>query len=152
MKTLSIICILAISITTVFAQDDESRERLKEKMKAQSAAYITQKLELTEAESQKFWPIYNSYRDEIQKERSSVSAPSKNLTDKEADEFIDYQLESKTREIDIQKKYVQKFKTAIPSRKIVMLYNAEREFKENVISNIRERRQGRPARPGRGRN
>jgi hypothetical protein len=150
MKTLSIICIMALFMTTVFSQENESKKRLKEKMKAQSAAYITQKLELTEAESQKFWPIYNDYRDEIQKERAAInSKPSNDLNDTEAEDYIADLLESKSREIEIQKKYVKKFKTAISPRKIVMLYNAEREFKENVIANIRERRQGKP---GRGRN
>jgi hypothetical protein len=144
MKTLSIICLITFSISSVFSQDNASRERLKEKMKAQSAAYITQKLELTEAEAQKFWPIYNSYREELEKERSTVlTKPSNDLNEKEAEKFIESLLESKTREIEIQKKYVQKFKTVIPAKKIVKLYNAEREFKENVISNIRERRQDR---------
>lgn len=147
MKTLSIICITILSITSLLSQESESRQRLKEKMRAQSAAYITQKLELTEAEAQNFWPIYNSYREELEKERSSTqSKPSKDLSDKEAEKFIDDLMDSKTKEIEIQKKYVQKFKTAIPARKIVMLYNAEREFKENVISNIRDRRQNRPVR------
>ena len=147
MKTLSIICITILSITSLLSQESESRQRLKEKMRAQSAAYITQKLELTEAEAQNFWPIYNSYREELEKERSSTqSKPSKDLSEKEAEKFIDDLMDSKTKEIEIQKKYVQKFKTAIPARKIVMLYNAEREFKENVISNIRDRRQNRPVR------
>ena len=34
-------------------------------------------------------------------------------------------------------------KTAVPAKKIAMLFKVEREFKEKVISNIKERRKNR---------
>ena len=65
------------------------------------------------------------------------------MSDKEAEDLMYLLLDNRTKEIEIQKKYIQKMKAAISTRKIVMLFKAEREFKEKVVSNIRERRKER---------
>ena len=44
--------------TLSFAQDYKEK---REKVKALKVAFITEKLELTSEEAQKFWPLYNAY-------------------------------------------------------------------------------------------
>ena len=67
------------------AQNGDRKAQMKDKLKAQKVAFITTELELTEAESQKFWPVFNSYRDEIDELRATVDRkPNKDMTDKEA--------------------------------------------------------------------
>ncbi|MBK8625740.1 MAG: hypothetical protein IPN86_09335 [Saprospiraceae bacterium] len=126
---------------SIFGQGGQGREKMKDKFKAQKVAFITSELELTEAESQKFWPIFNSYQSELETLRSANDKkPTKDMTDKEAEDLIYAKLDGRSKEIDIQKKYVQKLKTAIPARKIALLFGLEKEFKEKVISNMKERR------------
>jgi hypothetical protein len=126
---------------TIFSQDGQRREKMKDKFKAQKVAFITSELELTETESQKFWPIFNSYQEELETLRSANDKkPTKDMTDKEAEDLIYAKLEGRSKEIDIQKKYVQKLKTAIPARKVALLFGLEKEFKEKVISNMKDRR------------
>lgn len=123
-----------------FAQVKE-RQQIKEKAKAQKVAYITSQLELTESESQKFWPIYNEYQAEKESIRKSMDINlSKDMTDKEAEDMMYKVMDFKSKEIDIQKKYIQKMKAAISPKKIAKLFVAEKEFKEKVISNMKERR------------
>ena len=126
---------------TIFSQDGQRREKMKDKFKAQKVAFITSELELTETESQKFWPIFNRYQEEIETLRSANDKkPTNDMTDKEAEDLIYAKLEGRSKEIDIQKKYVQKLKTAIPARKVALLFGLEKEFKEKVISNMKDRR------------
>ncbi len=133
-----------VSTIVVIGQDGQQRERIKDKVKAQRVAYITQELELSETEAQKFWPIYNTYQSEIEQLRASLDLkPRRDMSDKEAEEMMMAMLEGRSKEIDIQKKYIQKMKTAVPAKKIAMLFKVEREFKEKVISNIKERRKNR---------
>ena len=66
--------------------------------------------------------------------------PSRDMSDKEAEDMMYALLENRSKEIDVQKKYIQKMKTAISARKIAMLFKAERQFKEKVVSNMKERR------------
>lgn len=143
MKThkFSFIILLLIGFSISQAQDRPVKERVKDKINAQRVAYITNQLELSESEAQKFWPIYNSYTGELEQLKSSLDINlKKDVSDKEAEDMIISMLDGRAKEIEIQKKYVQKLKTAIPARKIVRLYRAEREFREKLISGIRERR------------
>lgn len=135
---------LILSAYPFFSQDNMMRDKIKDKVKSQRVAYITEQLDLTETEAQKFWPVYNGYQSEITQLKSSMDiTPKRDMTDKEAEDLMYTMLDGRTKEIEIQKKYIQKMKTAIPSRKIAMLFRAEREFKEKVVSNIRERRKER---------
>ena len=58
-----------IGSTTMLAQDEEKQERSKKMdraevekaIKVKKIAYITESLELTPDEAEKFWPIYNEF-------------------------------------------------------------------------------------------
>jgi hypothetical protein len=142
-KLSSLMILVAFLGVTAFGQGG-NREQLKEKAKAQKVAYITSQLELTESESQKFWPIYNEYQAEREGVRKAMDVQlSKDMSDKEAEDLMYKVLDNKSKEIDIQKKYIQKMKSAIPARKIAQLFKAEKEFKEKVISHMKERRKDR---------
>ena len=128
------------SAMAVAGQDGLHRDRIKDKVKAQRVAYITQELELSETEAQKF----NTYQSEIEQLRASLDLkPRRDMTDKEAEDMMMAMLDGRSKEIDIQKKYIQKMKTAVSAKKIALLFKVEREFKEKVISNIKERRKNR---------
>ena len=43
---------------SIFAQ---KKRESREKIRTLKIAYVTEKLNLTENEAQKFWPIYNTY-------------------------------------------------------------------------------------------
>jgi hypothetical protein len=140
----SLLMFLLMGFFATVAQDRQSRERVKDKLNAQRVAYITNQLDLSEAESQKFWPVYNAYTAELEQLKSSLDIQFKrDLSDKEAEDMLTSMLDGRAKEIEIQKRYVQKLKSAIPAKKIVMLYRAEREFKEKLISGIREKRKER---------
>ena len=132
---------LVLPFPSMNAQQQAGKGRLKEKLKASHAAYITQELDLTESEAQKFWPVYNAYRAEIEDLRSDADwKPIESMTDKEAEDVLNRQLDNKAKEVELQKKVVLKLKAIIPARKIILLWKAEKEYREKVISNIKKRR------------
>lgn len=132
---------LVVPFTSMNAQQQAGKGRLKEKLKASHAAYITRELDLMESEAQKFWPVYNAYRAEIEELRSDADwKPIESMTDKEAEDVLNRQLDTKAKEVELQKKVVQKLKAIIPARKIILLWKAEKEYREKVISNIKKRR------------
>ena len=133
-----------ISVPAMSQDKDEPSNDQKEMVEALKRAFITERLNLSVAEAEKFWPVFNSYRDEIDELRATVDRkPNKDMTDKEAEDMMYAMLDAKSKEIDIQKKYIQKLKSAIPPRKIAQLFRLEKDFKEKVISNMKERRMGR---------
>lgn len=147
------IFIIGISL----GQDGEHSGKVKERMKAQRTAFITQKLELTESEAQKFWPIFNEYTAERKAIKSEKNQQvSLQTSDKDAEMAINNYFEAKNKELEIQKKYVARFKTVLPTNKVAMLLNIQKDFSKEVMQNMRDRRgktneggrDGRPARRG----
>src|SRR6476620_10673268 len=61
-KHILLLFVILGSFSEIKAQEDESRA---EKIEALKIAFITQKLQLTSDEAQKFWPVYNQYENEI---------------------------------------------------------------------------------------
>ena len=86
------------SSMAVAGQDGLQRDKIKDKVKAQRVAYITQELELSETEAQKFWPIYNTYQSEIEQLRASLDLkPRRDMTDKEAEDMMMAMLDGRSK-------------------------------------------------------
>ena len=104
------------------AQDgDESKA---ERIQALKIAFITQKLQLTAAEAEKFWPVYNQYDNEI---RSLPKGGDVIPTDEKL--------------LNIRKKYMPPFEKVIGPQKLNKLFNAERDFRDILIRRLQNRNQ-----------
>lgn len=115
----------------------------KDKVEEVRMAFIDKKLSLTTNEHEKFWPIYNEYNDKIKAVRKNVrqsfhKAPE-NLSEKEAEELYQLDLKSKQAEVDLHKQYSEKIKAIIGVKKLVILRNAEEEFKKKLLDSIKEK-------------
>ena len=96
-----------------------------EKIQALKIAFITQKLQLTSAEAEKFWPVYNDYENEIKTLR---------LNNKNGDV-----LENEEKLLNIRKKYKPSFEKILGPQKLNQLYNAEKEFRNVLIKQLKNR-------------
>ena len=120
-----------------------------DKIKAYKTAHITQSLNLTSAEAEVFWPVYNKFDEKLmalrQKERGEISKKIRNggidsLTDEEANILIDRMLEMKTTELEYRKELAEDLRKVISPKKIIMLHKAEESFKKILLERLRERR------------
>ncbi len=141
------IAILLFVQSAAFAQrgDGHNQERW-EKYKAEKVAFLTTNLDLSPAEAQKFWPVYN----QMDKEKSETQMKRRELEQKvrEAGEKIsDDEIIKLTREIasNMQKegalntKYNEEFLKILPPKKVLQLYKAEGEFRMHMFRKYRER-------------
>ncbi len=155
--------LLALPVLPIplFAQDDDGAiipEERKQEIKAQRAAFLTQRLDLSPEEAQKFWPVYNQYDKEIEAARKEQRDFRKGLkdgtgiTESEANTAIDRELAARQKELDIRKKYAAEFKKTLGAVKTLELGRAEHDFNRELIKRVRdrigERRDG-PGGPGR---
>lgn len=115
----------------------------KDKVAELRVSFISKKLELTTAESEKFWPVYNEYNDKIRAVKKNLRQSYKkgvdNLTDKEAEDLYQLDLKTKQAEVAIHEQYSTKIKDIIGARKCVKLHVAEEEFKLEIIKNIKDK-------------
>jgi Spy/CpxP family protein refolding chaperone len=124
----------------VSAQDEPSRANPEQakKIQAMEVAYITKELNLTPEEAQKFWPIFNQYRDQVR-----AVATNRNTTD---------QLEKQQQVLDLRKKYRSEFSRVLAADRANRVFSAEDQFRQMVRREFQkrqqERRQINPAKRG----
>jgi len=115
----------------------------KDKVELLRVSFINKKLDLTNAESEKFWPVYNEYNDKIKairkNLRQSYRRSPEQLSEAEAEELYLLDIKSKQAEVDVHKQYGDKIKGIIGVKKSVRLKVAEEEFKREIINSIREK-------------
>ncbi|MBX2829164.1 MAG: hypothetical protein KTR22_13440 [Flavobacteriaceae bacterium] len=122
-----------------------------ERIKALKRAHITEALDLTSAEAEKFWPIYNAHEDKMesirkQERRAFMEIRSngiENLTDEQANEIIENGLKFKAQELEYTKQLIEKLRSVLPPKKIVRLHRAEEQFKRRILEIMKDRKKGR---------
>lgn len=140
----------------VTGQSDQNPDRSREVIQAHKIAFLTDWLDLTPDEAQRFWPVYNEYQDKremVQKEMfkdydirdMDIDA----LTDEEATEIADNQIIKAQKLLDVQKEYHIKLKEVLSSKKVLKLYQAEKEFQHELLRKIRDDRPHEPDQPQR---
>lgn len=146
MKNL-IILILSLFSLMAAAQEEEMAKadpKAQEKIKAARIAFITERLGLTPAEAEKFWPVYREFsmkRQELRQQfeqRRKNPDPSKPTEQNEKD-MVDYSLQLKQKELDLEKEYSGKLLNAVPAQKVMALRQAEDDFRKLVIKQIQHR-------------
>lgn len=130
------------------------RQEQYRQMEAKRIAFITQELSLTPEEAQVFWPVYNEYnqkRNQMMirhREERKETADIDKLSESELIELADEDIRNMEDMVAMRREYHEKFKQILPVKKVILLYNAERDFNRKLY---REGR-GRSESPGRGRN
>ena len=105
------------------SQEDEAKKA--EKIQALKIAFITQKLELTSDEAQKFWPIYSQYENDMKQ----LLLDKKNADVIDSDEGL----------LNIRKKYRPEFIRVIGQPRMNKLFNAEKEFRGVLLRHLQNR-------------
>ena len=122
-KFLLILTLFFGSLSVIKAQDDLSKK--EEKIQALKIAFITQKLELTSEEAQRFWPVYDRYEGELRQV----------ITEHQNGDAID----AEEKVLNIKKRYRPEFIKVIGQPKMNTLFNAEREFRGVLVRHLKNR-------------
>jgi hypothetical protein len=128
------IVLLVISIACIrgaMAQEDKNKQEPGERLAALEIGFLTRKLNLSTEEAQRFWPVYNRYKDEIRKVR--VEQKQNNLSILDGDEKI----------LNIRKKYNGEFVKALSAEKANTVFRSEKEFGTMIQRELQERRMNR---------
>jgi Spy/CpxP family protein refolding chaperone len=153
-KTLLLVCMLAISSLPLAAQepgkagpppDGPKNGSRREKVEALRVAYITRELDLTEAEAQTFWPVYNEYHKKVEALRKDFKSKYNKqtnynfATDKEAEDYINADIQLKMQEAELIKTYYDKIKKVLPVKKVAKLRHAEESFRQELLKQIKNK-------------
>ena len=142
------IIFLAISLFCVLSIKAQSKKGSREKIKALKVAYLTEQLNLTSEEAEKFWPVYNEYdknnHDLRSKLRHEIKKTRKNkgdsITEKEAEALVKLKLSTDKQIYESHKKFIAKIKKVISYKKIIQLQVAEMEFGRKLMKRYKRRK------------
>lgn len=130
-----------------YAQRGEGHNKERwEKYKLEKIAFLTTNLDLTPAEAQKFWPVYNQMekeKEEMQMKRRELEQKVRNaeetLSDKEIIKLTREFASNQEKEGALSHKYNEEFLKIIPPKKVLKLYKVEGEFRMHMFKKYREK-------------
>jgi len=139
MKTLHTLILTLFISASVFAQRPN-----REKIKALKIAHITEQLDLSKNEAQKFWPIYNANEEAENKlrEQSSIIRKDKKpdeLTEGEAKSILLNMEKIEKQKTELHSKMLNELLEILPAKKILKFYRAERSFRQKMFEEYKKR-------------
>lgn len=140
------LCIFKLLILFGLSANAQLETPPVEQLKSLQIAYLTKQLSLTPEEAEKFWPIYNSFTDEIEKVRKDTRSLARDIRlnflsmgDEEIESLADEIIVNKQAEGDLYATYHERFKSVLPVRKVILLYKAEQDFKKEILKLWRQK-------------
>lgn len=155
MKSIITLLLGFVFVASAMAQDVDEQvkdPKAQEKIRAARIAYITEKLGLTPAEAEKFWPIYNEFdqkRRELRLQNKDLRRnPDPNKSQEEIEKAaIAQQHQFRQKELDLEKDYSGRLLNVISAKKVMALPRTEKDFRDLLLrrmqqqQSIREQRQ-----------
>ena len=140
---------LFIVLTFCFSTNAQKRKGHKEKIKLLKISYLTEQLDLTSSEAEKFWPVYNEHSknildfmakksDAIKKELSVVKEID-SIDEKKALTLFNLTQYLERKKFEERENYIKKLKTILPIKKILKLQIAEKEFGRKLMRKYRHK-------------
>ena len=118
-----------------------NQEDRMERLETAKIAFLTQRIDLTSREAEKFWPVYNQYQNELKALMQQRKSDMQKQDQLSANDKIDMQLDMESKMLELKKRYTREFGKVLPPEKIVRLFQAEKDFKNELIRELRERKQ-----------
>jgi hypothetical protein len=129
MFTLLVLLFTVAGMATAQEQAPQQPDpKMEEKIDAMEVGYISQKLNLTTEEAQKFWPVYNEYKRDLKQ----VLKAYKNNPDADV-------LDRDQKIIDVRKKYRDRFIGVIGQQRVKVFYKAEGDFRRALMNRLKNR-------------
>jgi hypothetical protein len=124
-KYLLILTVLLSSVFAAKAQDDLQGDdnKRQEKIRALYVAFITEKLELTADDAQKFWPAHAQFENEIKSVKKDLP-----------------ELERQQTVLNIKKKHQENFNRILGPKRCERFFRMDGEFKRKLLERIRKQR------------
>ncbi len=111
-----------------------------EEFKAKKIAYFTAHIDLTPAEAEKFWPVYNEFEQKkfaLMQERKELDRQlDEKIEDLSDREYIELSKKITTfhvNEGNLDVEYNAKFLKILSPKKVIQLYSAEKNFKNHLL-------------------
>ena len=141
---IALIILMFLPVLRISAQNQDH-----ERLNAYKIGFFTKRLNLTSKEAVDFWPVYNEFqgkKNEIQREKILLNRNTlqnaANMSDKEFSEAGDKLISLQIDEANLALEYHKKFKEILPPVKVLKLYQAENQYRIQLLNELKDRKPG----------
>ena len=137
MKKILIVPLLFFMVSA-FAQSPEAMKKIQ----SAKIALITERLNLTPEQAEKFWPVYREFSNrnrEIRKEFTQArrTFDPNSATEEENKRMLEMANTVKQQQLNLEQEYSKRMLKVITSRQLNNLRKAENDFNEMIIRRIK---------------
>ena len=125
-----------------------------EKFNSFKIGFFTKKMNLSAEEAEKFWPLYNEYqqqRNQLQRDKILLARDFNQngsvLTDKQLTEMGDQYIKDISDETVLAISFHKKIKVILSPAKVIRYYQAENQYKIQLLKELQENKQQRRGNP-----
>lgn len=146
MKTITKTVLLVLLFTSLIGS---AQDHMRERLKAQKVAFITDQLPLNADEAQKFWPIYNAFETNTHRLRKVdmrrlkedfETGGGENISEADAEKLLKRLVKIEEEMYNEHTALISKLRKVISAKKIIKLKKIEEEFNKKIIKKFREQR------------
>ena len=142
-KILFVVAAVAMSISVNAQTDNDYLELTREVLKAEKKAAVTEAMQLTDAESQPFWNLYNEYQTAlylVQNKRIAIikdyADNFESLSDEKADELWIGNMKYRNELLKLKKRYYAKFKKVVSPGKAARFMQLENKIETLIDAQL----------------
>ena len=111
--------------------------------RAKKQAYMAKKADLTQEETEKFFPLYFEFQDKKKEINKGAWGNAKKgikpeTSEEQYEEIIDNYFDDQERIARLEKEYIKRYREILSNKKIYMLYWAEIKFSRNMLKILQE--------------
>ena len=135
---------LIFGLALLFSLGLLAQGQARDRIKTLKVAFITERLQLTSAEAQEFWPVYNTHEEQLEavRRRERIRFGSQlpflnDLTENEAAQLLSEFKKLQIEKHQIEQSFIQDLTGVLPAKKIVLLLKAEEDFKKRLLQQVR---------------
>lgn len=140
MKNIFVIGLILLGSLQMMAQDkDDHRKRIR----ALKTAHITEGLQLTPREAEKFWPVYNMFEEKRRNLHKREHAHIENvecISEEKANQMVQEFVEIEKEDYLLKKEFFRELRTMFSAQRIILLKKVEDDFNRKLFKEYRERR------------
>lgn len=143
-KKIILILLFITTVNTLFAQ------QFRQKIYLLKTSHITNSLNLTPQEAEKFWPIYNLYSDKIHELKFELegnldkkllkNGDLNTVSDSEAENYLNNSLKIEQEIVTQKIKMKNELAKIISAKKIILLQKAEKDFNRKMLQEYGRRK------------
>jgi len=131
---LLVVLAMALTVSAAVAGEDAYLELLKSDVRAEKIAIVTEVMEFTDAEAQRFWPVYREYDRQLQMIVDDRIRMIKHFAenygtfnDKTAKKIAENALSLESRRTNLKRKFLPRFSKAVGARRAAQFLQLERQ-------------------------